>query len=85
MSKLRPPLRLKRLKNPNHITITKRKSFTHIYYEEFLPKYLPEKQPAELNCKKDDHVNTKTTHVIRVFTGSKTTPEAPSMNEPDRK
>ena len=86
MSKLRPP-RLKRLKTPAHIKITKPKPFVNIYFEEFLPKYLNEKLPqinipATLKCKRDDHVITKKlAHVIRIFTGSKTTPTATSMNE----
>ena len=81
MSKLRPPPRLKRLKTPSHITITKRKPIHRIYYEDFLPKHLPEKQPAELICKKGDYVNSKPAHIIRVFTGTKTTPKPPSINE----
>ena len=83
MSKLKSPPRLKRLTSPSHIKTTKLNPFVNIYYEEFLPKYLAEKpkQPATLNCKKDDHVNLKLTHVIRIFTGSRTTPKAPSMNE----
>ena len=87
MFKLRPPPHLKRLETPDHIKITKPKTFINIYYEEWLPKYLNEKPPqlnipATLKYKKDDQLNPKKpAHVIRIFTVSKTTPTAPSMNE----